>query len=371
MESLELLSGQITRVHQYFSSYAVKQVNNALTFRNWFIGCYVVEYEQNGKDRADYRDKTLQVLSEKMKQKGLRGFSDRNLRLYRQFYLTYPQIWQLAIAKFQNTDNQSLEIWQFEIAKSHSRKSDSSEEISIPIDVLIAKLNYTHFVEFLKIEDPVKRVFYEMQTIKNNWTIDQLKRQVNSLLFERTGLSKDKESMLARLKHDKNIQSSDILKDPFVLEFLGIPEKAHYSENDIEQAIIDRLQDFLVELGRGFCFEARQKRISFNNRHYRIDLVFYHRILKCHVLIDLKIGEFDHADAGQMNMYLNYYKDHEMTGHDQPPVGIVLCSDKDDALVHYATGGLPQEVFVSRYMLELPGTEELKALIQDQRESFN
>jgi len=176
--------------------------------------------------------------------------------------------------------------------------------------------------------------------------------------------------MLSKLKNENSQQINDVIRNPFILEFLDIPESYEYSETDLEQAIIDHLQNFLIEMGRGFCFEARQKRISFNNRHYKIDLVFYHRILKCHVLIDLKIGEFDHADAGQMNMYLNYYRENEMTENDNPPVGILLCSTKDDALVHFATGSLAQEVFVSSYMLQMPDAEKLKQIIKNETTNF-
>ena len=176
--------------------------------------------------------------------------------------------------------------------------------------------------------------------------------------------------MLAKLKNESLQQMPDIIKNPYLLEFLGIEEKTEYSESDLEQGIINHLQKFLIEMGRGFCFEARQKRITFNNRHYRIDLVFYHRILKCHILMDLKLGEFDHSDAGQMNLYLNYYKENEMSDGDKPPVGIILCSQKDEALVHYATGGLPQEVFVSQYLIQLPSEEELKNIIQDEIKQY-
>lgn len=190
------------------------------------------------------------------------------------------------------------------------------------------------------------------------------------MLFKRVGLSKDKEGMLAKLKNESLQQIPDIIKNPYLLEFIGIEDKAEYSETDLEQAIINHLQKFLIEMGRGFCFEGRQKRITFNNRHLRIDLVFYHRILKCHVLIDPKLGEFDYADAGQMNVYLNYYKENEMSDRDNPPVGIILCSQKDEALVHYATGRLPQEVFVSRYMLQLPTENELKQIVNQQIKNF-
>jgi predicted nuclease of restriction endonuclease-like (RecB) superfamily len=371
MENLDDLSGHIFEVHSYFKNYAVKQINNALTLRNWIIGYYLVEYEQSGKDRAEYGKKTLKTLAERLGKTGVKGFSDRNLRLCRQFYLEYSTIWQLIIAKFQNTDNQHIAIWQSEIAKSHTANIPHQNDVAIPITTLVDKLNYTHFVELLKISEPVKRTFYEWQIIKNGWNVKQLQRNINSMLYERVGLSKDKETMLYKLKNDGLQQFGDIIKSPYILEFLGIEEKSEYSETDLEQAIINHLQNFLIELGRGFCFEARQKRISFNNRHYRIDLVFYHRILKCHILIDLKIGEFDHSDAGQMNVYLNYYKENEMAENDNPPIGIILCSHKDNALVHYATGGLPHEVFVSKYKLQLPGENELKELILNEVTLFN
>ncbi len=259
------------------------------------------------------------------------------------------------------------------MAIAKSKVNLKAEQISdvVPIELLMDKLSYTHFIELIKITEPLKRSFYEIQAIKNNWNVQELQRSIGSLLFERIGLSKDKETMLSKLKNDSLLQFTDIIKSPYILEFLGIEEKSEYSETDLEQAIINHLQKFLIELGRGFCFEARQKRISFNNKHYKIDLVFYHRILKCHILIDLKIGEFDHADAGQMNVYLNYYKENEMMEYDNPPVGIILYSQKDNALVHYATGGLSQEVFVSKYKLQLPTENELKELIENDVILFN
>ncbi len=230
--------------------------------------------------------------------------------------------------------------------------------------MFLSKVSFSHILEFIKIEEPLQRSFYEIQTIKNCWTVRQLQREINSLLYERIGLSSNKELLFDKLKNDNFNCFSEIIKSPYILEFLNIPEKSEFSENDLEQEIINHLQQFLIELGRGFCFEVRQKRISFNNKHYRIDLVFYHRILKCHILIDLKIGEFDHSDAGQMNVYLNYFKENEMSENDNPPIGIILCSQKDTALVHYATGGLSQEVFVSKYKLQLPTEGELKAIIE-------
>jgi predicted nuclease of restriction endonuclease-like (RecB) superfamily len=371
IENIQVLTTQIVEVHQYFKNYALRQVNNALTFRNWMIGYSIVVYEQDGNDRAAYGEKTLKVLSDRLSEKGIKGFSDRNLRLCRQFYVEYPMIWQLLTAKLQLTEKQQDIIWQFPTAKSIEQVKGTDSGIkSVPVEILIDKLSFTHIIELLKVEEPLKRAFYELQAIKNNWTVNLLKRNMNSLLYERIGLSSDKEKMLDKLHHAHRQHISDAILNPYILEFLGIEEKAEYSETELEEAIINHIQKFLIEMGRGFCFEARQKRITFNNKHYRIDLVFYHRILKCHVLIDLKMGEFDHADAGQMNLYLNYFTENEMSEGDNPPVGIILCSQKDNALVHYATGGLPQEVFVARYLLQLPTEEALKRIINEEMEQY-
>lgn len=190
------------------------------------------------------------------------------------------------------------------------------------------------------------------------------------MLFERTGLSSDKKSVIENHSKDTELKPEDIFRNPYILEFLGLQEKFSYVETELEQSIINHLQTFLLELGRGFCFEARQKRITFDNKHYRIDLVFYHRLLKCHVLIDLKIGEFTHADAGQMNVYLNYYNENERSELDNAPVGIILCASNNETLVKYATGGLAQKVFVSKYMINLPSEEELKRIINEEQQKL-
>ncbi len=195
----------------------------------------------------------------------------------------------------------------------------------------------------------------------------ELQRAINSMLFERTGLSTDKEVVLEKHRREKNLKPADVFRNPYLLEFLGLEEKPSYSESDLEQAIIGHLQSFLLEMGRGFCFEARQKRITFDNTHYRIDLVFYHRILTCHVLVDLKLGEFTHADAGQMNVYLNYYKENEMQQGESSPIGIILCAGKNDTLVKYATADLPQKVFVSKYLINLPSKSQLKQVIEEEQ----
>lgn len=384
MENLENISVQIENIHSYFSDYANKQVNYAYTLRNWLIGMYLFEIEQKGKDRAEYGEKLYRNLAQKLKDKKIKGMSFTSLHIFKKFFLTYPSIVQTLSEQFQNNENQQFVIVQTLIEQFNSSQNIKIQSLieqfslekkvkSIAIEnpnLFISKISFSHILEFIKIEEPLQRSFYEIQTIKNCWTVRQLQREINSLLYERIGLSSNKDLMFDKLKKDNYTSFSEIIKSPYILEFLNIPEKAEFSENDLEQEIINHLQNFLIEMGRGFCFEARQKRISFNNKHYRIDLVFYHRILKCHILIDLKIGEFDHSDAGQMNVYLNYFKENEMSENDNPPIGIILCSQKDTALVHYATGGLSQEVFVSKYKLQLPTEAELRALIENDLKSF-
>ncbi|OZI09457.1 hypothetical protein BWI93_03890 [Siphonobacter sp. BAB-5385] len=235
---------------------------------------------------------------------------------------------------------------------------------SVDINLMLNRLTFSHFLELIRVDDSLKRRFYEVECLKNNWTVRELTRAITTLLAERTGLSTDKAAVIGRMKENQPAGLSDLIRNPYLLEFLGLEERVEFSENDLETAIITHLQEFLLELGRGFCFEARQKRISFDNHHYRIDLVFYHRILRCHVLIDLKIGRFDHADAGQMNVYLNYYKANEMIEGDNPPVGIILCADKDSTLVEYATSGMSNELFVSTYLAQLPDREMLLNFIR-------
>jgi len=345
-------------LHQQLSRQAVRQADQLMTLRNWLIGFYIVEYEQHGDDRAAYGQNPIPRIAQAMKQQDLRGFSDRNLYLFKNFYLTYPNILQFLTAKFQLTDFETVD------KKALSKYTPPDNIPLINYGLLFERLTFTHFVELMKVEDPLRRRFYEVEALKNAWTVEELNRAITTLLAERTGLSTDKAAVIARVKDNEPAGLTDYLRSPYLLEFLNIEEKAEFSENDLETAIINHLQDFLLELGHGFCFEARQKRISFDNRHYRIDLVFYHRVLKCHVLIDLKIGEFDHADAGQMNMYLNYYADQEATTGDNRPVGIILCASKNNAMAKYATNGLAHDVFVSQYLTNLPAKEQLQAFIE-------
>ncbi|TVR36920.1 MAG: DUF1016 family protein [Cryomorphaceae bacterium] len=356
--NFEELVYQIELAHNELQSHAIRQVNNALTMRNILIGFYIVEYEQNGSDRATYGKETIKSLTKSLKH--IRGISKTQLYRFRDFYLTYPGIFSTVLGKLEITHRELFRIFP---TVSGILPEPNNEVLSVEPELLLNRLSFSHFIELLNINDPLKRAFYEIQAVKNNWGVREMGRAINTMLYERTGLSKNKQQMVENLKADQPLEVDDVVKNPYFLEFIGLEERTAYSETDLETAIINHLQDFLTEMGRGFCFEARQKRITFDNKHYRIDLVFYHRILKCHVLIDLKIGGFDHADAGQMNMYLNYYTKNEWTGGDNPPVGIILCADKNDALVEYTTTGLSHEVFVSKYMVQLPSKKELEAFI--------
>lgn len=363
--NFEQLVNQIELVHVELQQYAVRQVNNCLTIRNVLVGFYIVEFEQNGIDKAEYGANTMKELATRLKH--IKGVSSPQLYRYRDFYLSYPQIFSTVLRKLKSIDFPSDIILSTVSRKLESvAVNQSGSEYSYEPEILLSKLSFSHFLELMNAETPIKRAFYEVQAIKNNWGVRDLNRAMGTLLFERTGLSTDKKSVIAKAKGDVKPTISDIIKNPYFLEFLGLEEKPSYSELQLETAIIDHLQTFLTELGRGFCFEARQKRITFDNRHYKIDLVFYHRILKCHVVIDLKIGQFDHADAGQMNLYLNYYRKNEMTEGDNPPVGIILCADKNDALVEYTTTGLSNDVFVSKYLVQLPSKEVLEAFIKNE-----
>lgn len=360
----------LTETQNFFQKQVQKQVNTALTLRNWLFGFYIYEYEMNGLDRAEYGKGVMKEVARKCSH--IKGLSESNLYLFRQFFIEYPNIFQSVTGKTFLTDFRQIPIFQSVIGKlqeTYNIKQNQTvesicENLETNPETLINRLSFTHIIELLKADNPFKRFFYETEAIKNNWSVRELQRAMNSLLYERTGMSKNKEEFLKKQLKGTGLNPEDVFRDPIMLEFLGLEEKKEYSETDMETAIIDHLQKFLIEIGRGFCFEARQKRITFDNRHYRIDLVFYHRILKCNVLVDLKIGEFDHADAGQMNVYLNYYKENEMNEGDNPPVGIILCASRNENLVKYATAGLPQQVFVSKYLVYLPTENELKKIIQ-------
>lgn len=362
---------KLQSTHDILQASAAKSVNITMTLRNWLFGYYIVEYEQKGEDRATYGEKLIPSIEKRLKDAGHKGISLTNLKIFRQFYSTYHGISQAVPDLFrslpisQALPDQSLpEIKIIQIMSEQSVIND--KKIGIEALKLIKTLSYTHFVELIKIDDPLKRAFYEMECIKGVWSTRELERQIESLYFERSSLSKDKKK-LSEMVNQKAVQLTpkDVFNDPVTVEFLGLSDRAIVTETDLEQAILDHLQMFLLEMGNGFCFEARQKRILIDDTYDFIDLVFYHRILKCHVLVDLKVEKFKHGFAGQMNAYLNYYKNEVMQEGDNPPVGILLCTEKGDTMVKYATTGLDESVFVHKYMVNLPTKEELEKYIKN------
>jgi predicted nuclease of restriction endonuclease-like (RecB) superfamily len=363
--NFEQLIQTIKQTHEHLQNKAISAVNQTLTIRNWLFGLYIVEYEQDGEDRAKYGKKILKSISEKLSRRDVSGISERNMRNYRQFYIAYPQIITVISESFLPES-----IWQLLTAKSEikSIKPTTQHHFGVAPELLINRLSFTHIVELSRESDTLKRTFYESQAISGNWSVEELKRQMGSLLYERTGLSKNKEKLLKLTKHESTqLVPSDIIRDPYIFEFVGLKQHEVVLEKHLEKALLDHIQKFLIELGRGFCFEARQKRITVDDEHFYIDLVFYHRILKCHIIIDLKTRKFSHSDASQLNFYLNYYKDNEMSDNDNLPVGILLCTDKGEATVKYATAGINNQLFVSRYKTVLPSEEELRAEIEKEK----
>ncbi|HPN87574.1 MAG TPA: PDDEXK nuclease domain-containing protein, partial [Smithella sp.] len=357
--NFENLVGAIRQAHEELAAQAGRAVNISLTLRNWLIGFYITVYEQNGADRAQYGAQLLENLSSRLAHGGMDGVASRSLRQYRQFYLVYPEIWQTPSAKTMERLIPTT-IWQTLSAKSQP-VPPIQKQPAIPAVELIQKLSFSHFAELIVISDETKRLFYEIECIRGNWSVRELKRQIGSLYYERSGLSKDKKE-LSKLAQ-KGAKAADpklAIRDPYIFEFLGLKPREVMSESHLEDQLLNKLQDFLLELGHGFCFEARQKRILIGDTHNFVDLVFYHRILKCHVLVELKLEHFSHENIGQLNTYVSWYKKNMMTEGDNPPIGILLCTQRDQTLVEYALAGMDNGLFVSKYQLELPKKEEMQ-----------
>jgi predicted nuclease of restriction endonuclease-like (RecB) superfamily len=357
---------------------AVAAVNQALVLRNWIAGAYIVEFEQNGEDRASYGARLLPRLSEDLGKRGHGGLGVSMLELARRFYQVYPQLGSCAPSPLLAGLSLPAKIGRFDdsvttghgISPSSAKMRRAADASGVkPLDAeLILALSWSKIIELIRIDDPVKRAFYEGECLKGEWSKRQLQRQIGSLLYERTALSKSKTAVLRRARRQEPPSRVDeLIRDPYVLEFVGLAERTSYTETELETALLDHLQGFLLELGVGFCFEARQKRLTLGNEHDYVDLVFYHRILRCHVLLDLKVRTFRHADVGQMNFYLNYYNQRVREYNDNPPVGIILCSDKDETKVQFATAGLDNKLFVSRYLVALPSAEQLARFVERDR----
>jgi predicted nuclease of restriction endonuclease-like (RecB) superfamily len=346
----------IKQAHEVLSKQACQAVNISLTLRNWLIGYYISEYELNGADRATYGEKVLAELASRLKD--ISNCSRRQLYRYLRFCRLYPQIMGTLPPQFQRFLPTSFYPGKVGTA------SPQSETHELP---LLEKLSYSHIEQLVGIEDDIKRTFYQVECIRSNWSVRELKRQLASLYFERSGLSHNKQKLAELANQDAEVNSHSLtVRDPYVFEFLGLKPREVMNESHLEEQLINKLEAFLLELGHGFCFEARQKRILIGSEHFFIDLVFYHRILKCHVLVELKLEPFTHENIGQLNTYVSWYQQHIMNEGDNPPIGILLCTDKNQALAEYALAGMDNSLFVSKYLLELPKKEDMQAFIEGQ-----
>jgi len=347
-------------------SSAARSVNTTQVVANWLIGREIVEEEQKGCAKAEYGVKLLADISGRLQEEYGNGYSVDNLEFFRRFYREYPVLISEAPRRISTT---------LSISDALRRKSSpGGPDAATPAELragsknwkpgmLHPNLSWTHYRTLLRVDKAAARAFYEIEAIKNNWAARELERQINSLLYERLALSRDKKGLMRLAVKGHEVQKpADVFKDPVVMEFLGLPESPRLVETDLEQALIDNLRTFLLELGKGFAFVARQERLTLDGDHFYIDLVFYHTILKCYVIIDLKTGKLTHQDLGQLQLYVNYYDRERRTEGDGPTLGLILCADKNDAVVRYTFGADQRKtIFASRYKLHLPSEAELRA----------
>lgn len=355
--SFDHLSELVLQLHDSAYSATVKAINRFATIRNYVMGFYIVEYEQHGNDRAKYGDRLLKRLAESVNK---RGINETILKNCRRFYLAYPQIKVYLTAISPTASKKSLGKSPTASDKSSQISPTLSDNFITPAAELVSKLSFSHIVEILTIDDPLARFFYETECIRCCWSVKELRRQISTNLYFRAGVSQKPELLLERT--EINTSPAITIKDPFSFEFLGLRPEA-FTENDLENALIGHLQEFLLEMGKGFCFEARQKRMIIDDEYYFADLVFYNRILHCNVIIELKDDEFRHADLSQLNAYVSYFRENEMNIGDNPPVGILLCTRKGDKMVEYALAGMDNDLFVSTYMLSLPDKKALQEFL--------
>ena len=372
--SFDELTRIIRDTHDAAQTTAVKAINRMQTMRNWLYGYYIIEFEQHGKDRAEYGTQLLKRLEERVNRKGLTETLFKNSR---KFYRLYPQMVENIIGVISPTVSDKLleskdasGLCDTQMTENeHVEKSPTvSDGFRTTGQMIISRLSFSHIVEIMTVDDPLARYFYEQECIKCTWSVRELRRQISTNLYVRTGISSNPEKMLSLPSlqgHDNNELQ---IRQPFTFEFLGLKANEVVDEKDIENALIDHLQDFLLELGKGFCFESRQKRIIIDDEYYYPDLVFYNRILHCGVIIELKDEEFSHQNLGQLNAYVSHYKEHEMQHGDNPPIGILLCTRKGKKMVEYALAGMDNQLFVSTYMLQLPDKKTLEDFLLKQLE---
>ena len=352
------LTSIIQTTHDAALSSAVKAINRMQTMRNWLIGYYIVEYEQNGKDRAEYGAKLLKKLEERVNRKGI---STTLLKNSRSFYLHYPQMVDNLVPAISPTVSDQL-------VKQKEKSPTVSDQFKTSGKKIISSLSFSHIVELLTLNDPLARYFYEQECIKCTWSVRELRRQISTNLYVRAGISANPDKLLS-LPSVQGHDSAELqIRQPFTFEFLGLKAQDIVDEHDLEEALISHLQEFILELGKGFCFESRQKRIIIDDEYFYPDLVFYNRILHCGVIIELKNDEFSYENFGQLNAYVSHYRENEMRPGDNPPVGILLCTRKGKKMVEYALAGMDNQLFVSTYMLQLPDKKTLEEFLLKQLE---
>ena len=373
LHSFNDLTSIIQTTHDAAQSSAVKAINRMQTMRNWLIGYYIVEYEQHGKDRAEYGTQLLKKLEERVNRKGM---TRNTFQSARNFYRMYPQI----IENFQINKSASMSSKSYMDTTNSISNTESVDNQSDGIcptvsckfqtsgKTIISRLSYSHIYEIMKVSDPLARYFYEQECIKCTWSVRELRRQISTNLYVRAGISSNPEKMLS-LPSIQGHDSVDLqIRQPFTFEFLGLKAQDVVDEHDLEDALISHLQEFILELGKGFCFESRQKRIIIDDEYYYPDLVFYNRILHCGVIIELKNEEFSYENFGQLNAYVSHYRENEMHPGDNPPIGILLCTRKGKKMVEYALAGMDNQLFVSTYMLQLPDKKTLEEFLLKQLE---
>ena len=363
----EAVYGDVSKIIDAARESAARSVNAAMTAAYWLIGRRIVEFEQSGEERAEYGAALIERLAEDLTGRFGRGFSLQSIYKMRLFYLSFPTDRILPTVSGESAPPHRQRILstvsgEFKTASDGVRFDDLLTAFPLP---------WSAYVRLLSVRDESAREFYETETLRGGWSVRQLDRQIGSQFYERTALSNNKAAMLTsgqKPKIQDVVPPQEKIKDPFVLEFLDL--KDEYSESDLEEALVRHLETFLMELGDGFCFMGRQRRLRIGNRWYRVDLLFYHRGLRCLVVIDLKIGAFSHADAGQMHLYLNYAREHWVREGENPPVGLILCSEKDEALAHYALDGLPNNVMAGEYRITLPDETVLAAELDRTRQAM-
>lgn len=371
LHSFNDLASIVQTTHDAAQSSAVKAINRMQTMRNWLIGYYIVEFEQHGKDRAEYGTQLLKKLEERVDRKGV---NVTLLQMSRNFYKLYPQMVNLFVPnqKYSTASNISESSVQL---KSNSSNNETnlicatvSHKFQTSPELMISRLSFSHLREIMTLDEPLARYFYEQECIKCTWSVRELRRQISTNLYIRTGISANPEKLLS-LPSVQGHDSAELqIRQPFTFEFLGLKAQEVVDEHDLEDALISHLQEFILELGKGFCFEARQKRIIIDDEYYYPDLVFYNRILHCGVIIELKNEEFSYENFGQLNAYVSHYRENEMQPGDNPPIGILLCTRKGKKMVEYALAGMDNNLFVSTYMLQLPDKKTLEDFLLKQLE---